>query len=75
VQPTDEMGVVVQTIGRDLGFMIILAVIAGGRLLFGSLPDDAQFVIGVLDNLLQSLLKIHVGHSPFVWAFQTQSSL
>jgi hypothetical protein len=60
------MSVVIQTISRDLGLMVILTVVAGRRLLLGSLPNDAQFLMGVLDDLLQSLLKVHGGHSPFV---------
>jgi hypothetical protein len=52
VQPMDEMGVVVQSIGSRLRFVVVLAVIARGRLLFGSLPDDAKLVVGVLDNFL-----------------------
>jgi hypothetical protein len=31
--------------------------------------------MGVLDNLLQSLLKIHLGPSPFVWVYRTPGPL
>ena len=75
MQSTDQMCVVVQTIGCGLGFVVVLAMVAGGRLLFGSLPDDAELLMGVLDNLLQSLLKIHLGPSPFVWVSRTPGPL
>jgi hypothetical protein len=52
VQPMDEMGVVVQSIGSRLSFVVILAVVARGGLLFGPLPNDAKLVVGVLDNFL-----------------------
>jgi len=69
------MCVVVQTIGRGLGFVVILAVVASGGFLLGSLPNDSQFLMGVLDNLLQSLFKVHPRLSPFVWVFQTRGPL
>lgn len=49
----------VQLIGSGLSFVIVLAVVARGCLLFGSLPNDAELVVGMLNNLLKSLLKIH----------------
>jgi hypothetical protein len=52
MQPMNEMGVVVQSIRGGLGFVIVLAVVTRGRLLFGPLPNDAKLVVGVLDNLL-----------------------
>jgi hypothetical protein len=45
------MGVVVKSIGSGLSFVVILAVVTRGRLLFGSLPNDTEFFVGVLDNL------------------------
>ena len=42
----------VQSIGRRLSCVVILAVVARGRLLFGSLPNDAKLVVRVLNNLL-----------------------
>ena len=42
----------VQLIGSGLSFVIILAVVARCGLLFGSLPNDAELVVGVLNNLL-----------------------
>jgi hypothetical protein len=48
----DEMGVVVQTIGSRLRFVVVLAMVARGRLLFGPLPNDTKLVVGVLDNFL-----------------------
>jgi hypothetical protein len=53
------VGVVVQLIGSGLSFVVILAVVARGCLLFGTLPNDAELVVGVLNNLLESLLKVH----------------
>jgi hypothetical protein len=42
----------VQPIGGGLSFVVVLAVIARGCLLFGSFSNDAELVVGVLDNLL-----------------------
>jgi hypothetical protein len=42
----------VQAIGRGLSFVVILAVVARGCFLFGSLPNDAELLVGVLDDLL-----------------------
>jgi hypothetical protein len=42
----------VQSIGSGLSFLIILAVVARGCLLFGSLPNDAELLVGVLNDLL-----------------------
>ena len=53
------MGVVVESIGSGLSLVVILAVVARRCLFFGSLPNDAELVVGVLNNLLKSLLKVH----------------
>jgi hypothetical protein len=42
-----------------LSFVVILAVVARGCPLFGSLPNDAELLVGVFNNLLKSLLKVH----------------
>ena len=42
----------VQSIGSSLSFVVILAVVARGCLLFGSLLNDAELLVGVLNNLL-----------------------
>jgi hypothetical protein len=60
VQPMDEMGVVVESIGGRLCFVVVLAVVTRGRLFFSSLPNDTKLVVGVLDNLLQCLLEVHL---------------
>jgi hypothetical protein len=52
VQPTDKVCVMVQLIGSGLSLVVILAVVARGGLLFGSLPNDTKFFVGVLDDLL-----------------------
>jgi hypothetical protein len=44
--------VAVQSIGSGLSFVVILAVIARRCFLFGSLPNDAELLVGVLHNLL-----------------------
>ncbi|MGA7416792.1 MAG: hypothetical protein WBW80_02270 [Acidimicrobiales bacterium] len=49
----------VQSIGSGLCFVVIPSVFARSRLLFGSLPNDTELFVGVLDDLLQSLLKVH----------------
>ncbi len=59
MEPADEMGVVVQLIGSSLSFVVILAVVTRSRLFLGSLPNDTELLVGVLNNLLQSLLKVH----------------
>jgi hypothetical protein len=46
------VGVVVQSIGRSLSFVVILAVVPRGGLLFRSLPNDTELLVGVLNNLL-----------------------
>jgi len=43
---------VVQSIGSGLSFVVVLAVVARGRLLFHSLPNDTKLLVGVLNNLL-----------------------
>jgi hypothetical protein len=52
MQPTREMGVVVESIGRSLSFVVILAVVTCGRLLLGSFPNDAELLMCVFNNLL-----------------------
>jgi hypothetical protein len=42
----------VQSIGSGLSFLVILAVVARGCLLLGSLPNDAELLVGVLNDLL-----------------------
>lgn len=46
------MGVVVQSIGSGLSFVVFLAVVTRGRLLFGSLPNDTELLVSMLNNLL-----------------------
>jgi hypothetical protein len=49
---TDEVGIVVQSIGRGLTFVKILPVVACGCLFFGSFPNDTELLVGVLNYLL-----------------------
>jgi hypothetical protein len=42
----------VQPIGSRLSFVVIMAVVARGRLLLGSLPNDAELFVRVFNNLL-----------------------
>jgi hypothetical protein len=53
------VGVVVQSIGSGLSFVVILPVVARCRLLFGPLPNDAELLMGMFNNLLKCLLKVH----------------
>jgi hypothetical protein len=39
-------------IGSGLSFVVILAVVARRCLFFGSLPNNAELLVGVLNNLL-----------------------
>jgi hypothetical protein len=59
VEPTDEVGIVVESVSRDLRFVVILAVITGGGLLLGPLSNDSELFVGMFNDLLQSLLKVH----------------
>jgi hypothetical protein len=43
---------VIQSIGSGLCFVIVLPMVAWGRLLFGSLANDPELFVGVLNNLL-----------------------
>jgi hypothetical protein len=43
---------VVQSIRSGLSFVVILAVVARGCPLFGSLPNNAELLVGVLNDLL-----------------------
>jgi hypothetical protein len=52
MEPTDQMGVVIKSICRDLSFVVILAVVARGGLLLSPLPNDSEFLVGVLNDLL-----------------------
>lgn len=52
MQPANLVGVVVKSIGSGLSFVVILTVVARGSLLFGSLPNDTEFFVGVLHNFL-----------------------
>jgi hypothetical protein len=52
MQPTNKMGVVVKSIGSGLSFVVILAVVTSGRLFFGSLANNSEFVVCMLNNLL-----------------------
>jgi hypothetical protein len=52
MQPTDKMGVVVKSIGSGLSFVIILAVVTGGSLFFGPLPNNSELIVGMLNDLL-----------------------
>jgi hypothetical protein len=56
MEPTNEMSLVIQSIGSSLGFVVVLAVVTRGCLLFGSLPNDVELLVSVFNNLLQSLL-------------------
>jgi hypothetical protein len=42
----------VQSIGSGLSFVVVLAVVARGCLLFGSFPNDAELLVGVLNDFL-----------------------
>jgi hypothetical protein len=46
------VGVVVQSIGSGLSFVVVLSVVARSGFLFGSLANDTEFLVGVLNNLL-----------------------
>ncbi len=52
VQPTDDMGVVIQSISSGLSLVVIPAVVTRGRLLLGSFPNDAELLVSVFNNLL-----------------------
>jgi hypothetical protein len=52
MQPTHQVCVVVQSIRGGLSFVVILAVVARRCLLFGSLPNNTELLVGVLNNLL-----------------------
>jgi hypothetical protein len=52
MQPTNKMGVVVKSIGSGLSFVVILAVVTSGCLFFGSLANNSEFVVCMLNNLL-----------------------
>jgi len=46
------MGVVVKSIGGDLSFVVVLAVVTRGCLFFSPLPDDSELLVGMLNDLL-----------------------
>jgi hypothetical protein len=52
VEPTDEMGVVIKSICRDLSFVVILAVVTRGGLLLSPLSNDSELLVGMLNDLL-----------------------
>lgn len=54
------MGVVIETIRRVLGLVIIVTVVACGRLLLGPFADDVKLLACQLNDLLQRLFQIHV---------------
>jgi hypothetical protein len=51
VQPVELMGVVIQTVGRRLGLVIVLTVVASRRSLFGALADDVELLARQLHDL------------------------
>jgi hypothetical protein len=63
VEATNLVRVVIETISRRLGLVIVVAVVPSSRFLLGSLPHDVELLAGELDDLLQRLFQIHV--SPF----------
>ncbi len=52
MQPTDEMGVMVKSIGRHLSFVVILAVVTRSGLFLSPLPNDSELLVGMLNDLL-----------------------
>jgi hypothetical protein len=52
MQPTDQVCVMVESIGSSLSFLVILAVVARGRLLFRSLLHNTELLVSMLNNLL-----------------------
>jgi hypothetical protein len=60
VEAMELVRVVVEEIGGALGLVVVLAVLARGCLLFGALAHDVKLLPGVLDDLLQCLLEVHV---------------
>jgi hypothetical protein len=59
VKSVELVGIAIQAIGSLLGLVVVLAVVASGRLLLSTLANDVQLLAGVLHNLFQRLLKIH----------------
>lgn len=45
------MGVVIKPIGSHLSVVVILAVVARGGLFFSTLPNDSEFLVGMLNDL------------------------
>jgi hypothetical protein len=58
VEPAEHVRVVVQPVGRVAHLLEIITVITGGRLLFGPLAHDMQFLPAQLHDLGESLLEV-----------------
>jgi hypothetical protein len=52
MEPTDLMGIMVETIGSHLSFVVILTVVTSGGLFFSPFPNDSEFLMGMLNDLL-----------------------
>jgi hypothetical protein len=53
------VGIVIETIGGRLGLVVVLAVVAGRRLLLRPLANDSKLLVGHLHDLFQRLLEVH----------------
>jgi hypothetical protein len=58
VEPAEHVRVVVQPVGRVAHLLEIMTVITGGRLFFGPLAHDMQFLPAQLHDLGESLLEV-----------------
>ena len=67
VEAVELVRVVIETVRRLLGFVVIVAVVARRRLLLRALADDMKLLAGQLGDLLKRLFEIH----PLIFSRET----